>query len=239
MKSTYFLILFLTVIVPFVFSFHPKLRFHKTFIPFFTASIMVAAFFIAWDIWFTNLKVWGFNPDYVSGIVVFNLPIEEVLFFICIPFSCVFTYHSLTQFYQFKWNPKTESRLIFAIAFVLFLLGILYHQKAYTTSTFLSLSVILILIRFGMNAPFIGKVFSIYPILLIPFFIVNGILTGTGLDQPVVWYNDAENLGIRLFTIPIEDVFYGFELILLNIFAYEYLLKSKQQNVLSRTKETG
>ena len=69
---------------------------------------------------------------------------------------------------------------------------------------------------------------SIYPVLLIPFFFVNGILTGSGLQEPVVWYNNAENSGIRLFTIPVEDVFYGFELILLNIFLYEYF-KSKNK----------
>ena len=72
-----------------------------------------------------------------------------------------------------------------------------------------------------------GKLFSVYPVLLIPFFIVNGILTGTGLAEPVVWYNNAENLGIRLITIPVEDIFYGFELILLNIFIYE-LIKAKK-----------
>jgi hypothetical protein len=56
---------------------------------------------------------------------------------------------------------------------------------------------------------------------------VNGIHNGTGLDEPVVRYNNLENLNIRLFTIPVEDVFYGFELILLNLFIYLYLLRKK------------
>jgi lycopene cyclase domain-containing protein len=65
------------------------------------------------------------------------------------------------------------------------------------------------------------RVFTVYLLLLIPFFIVNGILTGTGLEEPVVWYNDEENLGIRLLTIPVEDVVYGFELFLLTVFFFE------------------
>lgn len=224
MKSLYFLILLGTVFVPFIFSFHPKLRFDKTFKSFFIANALVAFVFILWDIRFTQLGVWGFNPNYVSGIFIGNLPIEEVLFFVCIPFSCVFTYHCLTKFYTFAWNPKTENRVITAAAVFLFVIGLIYCQHAYSALTFLSLSALLILLRFVAHVNWIGKLLSIYPILLIPFFIVNGILTGTGLEQPVVWYNDSENMGIRLFTIPIEDVFYGFELILLNLFVYHWLL---------------
>jgi lycopene cyclase domain-containing protein len=59
---------------------------------------------------------------------------------------------------------------------------------------------------------------------MLPFLMVNGVLTGSLIDAPIVWYNDAENLGIRIFTIPVEDVFYGMGLVLLNILLTETFL---------------
>ena len=79
--------------------------------------------------------------------------------------------------------------------------------------------------QFALRVNWVGKLLRNYPIILIPFFIVNGILTGTGLEEPVVWYNDYRNLGIRLLNIPIEDVVYGFEMILLTIFFYAFYVK--------------
>jgi len=61
--------------------------------------------------------------------------------------------------------------------------------------------------------------------MLIPFFIVNGILTGSFIENEVVWYNNDENLGIRLFTIPIEDTIYAFTLILTTLALTEYFQK--------------
>jgi lycopene cyclase domain-containing protein len=61
--------------------------------------------------------------------------------------------------------------------------------------------------------------------MLIPFFIVNGILTGSFIDEPVVWYNNDENLGIRLFTIPVEDSVYAFTMILTVLVLTDYFHK--------------
>ena len=61
------------------------------------------------------------------------------------------------------------------------------------------------------------RFYVIYGILLLPFLIVNGLLTGTGLASPVVWYNPSEIYGVRILTIPVEDIFYGMDLILLNL----------------------
>ncbi|GIR49788.1 MAG: hypothetical protein CM15mP58_18850 [Burkholderiaceae bacterium] len=47
-------------------------------------------------------------------------------------------------------------------------------------------------------------------VMLIPFFIVNGVLTGSWIVDQVVWYNDTENLGLRISTIPIEDGIYAY-----------------------------
>lgn len=52
-------------------------------------------------------------------------------------------------------------------------------------------------------------------------FIVNGYLTW----RPIVIYGEGQYLGTRLFTIPIEDFFYGFALLTLNISIWEFYTK--------------
>ena len=222
MKSLYLLLNFFAVLIPFIFSFHPKLNFYKYFKAFFIANILVAVIFITWDIVFTRIGVWGFNPTYVSGIYLLHLPIEEILFFVFIPFACVFTYHSLNLFFTIKWKPQIENVFVLTFSMLLFVIGIYSVPKLYTSCTFISLPLVLIAIKYVAKVNWLPKLFFSYLILLIPFFIINGILTGSGLENPVVWYNNDENLGIRILTIPVEDIFYGFELILLNVFLYEF-----------------
>lgn len=225
MKLTYLLVNFCTILVPLIFSFHPRIRFNESFKHFFIANAIVAVLFLCWDAYFTAIGVWGFNKDYVTGISFIGLPLEEVLFFICIPFACLFTYHSLTKFYQVKWNAAFEKVFVLVFSSVLLIVGIANIDRLYTSYTFISTSLVVLALKFLLRVDWLAKAFTIYAVLLIPFFIVNGILTGTGLDEPVVTYNNNENLGIRLLTIPVEDAFYGFELVVLNIYFFFLLQK--------------
>lgn len=220
MNYTYLLINYFTIIIPFLFSFHPKIQFYKHFKSFFGANLVAALIFILWDVIFTKKGVWSFNTDYTIGVNLFGLPIEEMLFFICIPFACIFTYHSINRFYNIQWKPKIEVIFTLSLASLLLLVGFINLAKSYTAFTFISTGLLLLLLKFIFKVDWLPKIYTIYLPLLIPFFIVNGLLTGTGLPTPIVMYNDAENLGIRIGTIPFEDVFYGFELILLNLFLY-------------------
>ena len=154
---------------------------------------------------------------------------EEILFFICIPYSCVFTFHCINEHVKIGW--RKSSITIFTTFLILFLLVISFinRSRIYTSVTFVSLAFLLIITTYLLKSVWMGNFFIVYLLLQIPFFIVNGILTGTGLPEPVVIYNNAENLGIRILTIPVEDIFYGMCLILLNVLIYELLLAPIQQ----------
>lgn len=213
--------------VPFLFSFHPKINFYKKAKSAWISILSVALIFIVWDIYYTHLGVWGFNPKYLSGFMFINLPIEEVLFFICIPYACLFTYYCFTLFVDSLIFKKAETFITAILLVFLLVFGLLNFPKLYTFYTFIPLAIFLAALKFLFKMPWLNKFYFSYLVLLIPFTIVNGILTGTGLEEPVVWYNDLENMGFRLLTIPFEDVFYGMLLILLNVTLFEIQNKLK------------
>ncbi|SIT20372.1 lycopene cyclase domain-containing protein [Chryseobacterium gambrini] len=228
LQYTYLLINFFTVIVCFIFSFHHKIKFNRHFKAFILASSIVALFFIVWDIWFTKIGVWWFNDKYLLGLRIVNLPIEEILFFICIPFSCIFTYFCLDKFFRLDWKPEMEKIFVIFSILTLVILALYCNDRIYPFMTFLTTAISLFVLYFILNARWIGKASFIYLILMPGFLGVNGILTGTGLDSPIVNYNPEHFLGIRILTIPIEDTVYGYEMILWNIFLFQKFKKKEQ-----------
>lgn len=226
---TYLIVDLACIAVPFIASFYKKHAFHKEWNSFFKANIIVALLFIIWDSIFTNLGIWGFNTDYLTGIHLGNLPIEEVLFFICIPYCCVFTYFALQHL--IKNNPLEKAAPVLSSFFIiaLFVIGLFHFEKLYTSITFLSTAIFLTYLK--LKKINLSYHYLTYFLILPFFFISDGILTGSFLVEPIVWYNDAENLGIRIGNIPIEDSIYGLLLIFMNIELYRYF-KNRKTKVL-------
>ena len=220
-QYTSLLVDFACIIIPFIASFYPKHPFYKEWIPFFLANIIVGLFFLIWDFYFTDWGIWGFNPDYLTGYYLLNLPIEELLFFVAIPYACVFTYFALK--YLVKKNPMVHyHRFVTLILLcVLMVVGLFSLDKWYTGVTFLLTGGYLAIQLFRKVD--LSYHYLAYFIILPFFFVSNGILTGSFLESPIVWYAEDENLGIRLFTIPIEDTVYGLLLILMNIDLYMFI----------------
>ena len=213
----YSFILFFSVIVPFIFSFHKRVQFNLHFKSFFFGLIGMLLIFIPWDIWFTSLGIWGFNPKYLTGLYFFNLPIEECLFFICIPFCCIFTYHVVWTLSKNK-SFKPMKRTCWIISFALLLAGVLLNDMMYTAYTFIGLSIAMLIAPYYVN---MKVFFKTYLILLFPFLVVNGLLTGSFIEEQIVWYDDNNNISLRILTIPVEDFFYSFFMLLVVMIGYQ------------------
>ncbi|WP_313373836.1 lycopene cyclase domain-containing protein [Chishuiella sp.] len=222
---TYLLILFFTVIICFIASFDKRLQFNHYFGAFIKASILVAIPFIGWDIWFTEKGVWWFNKSYTLNIIIAGLPLEEWLFFIFIPFSCVFTYFSIDKFFKLKWLIGFNNLITFITIIVCSVIALLHYDKIYTLVTAIITIITLIFLHFIVRIDWISKASLVFTILMLGFLPVDGILTGTGLESPIVNYNPADFLGIRILTIPIEDAVYGYSQFLLNLYFFKLFSK--------------
>lgn len=238
-ELTYFLILFFTVIICFIASFDKRIQFYKYFGAYFKAAVIVAVPFIAWDAWFTDHGVWWFNPLYTTGINIAGLPIEECLFFICIPFSCVFTYFCLDKFFKLDWANAFNNIIVFVSVIVCVVIALLHHDKIYTLVTAVVTTLTLIYLHFIVRINWIGKASLVFFVLMLGFFPVNGVLTGTGLESPIVNYNPNEFLGVRMLTIPVEDAVYGYTQFLLVLYFFHMFQQEKPYKIKQQSSPEG
>lgn len=220
---TYLLLNLLTIAYPLLQSFEWRIQYARKWRHLFPAIFITAALFIAWDVWFTAVDVWHFNPVYLSGVYLANLPLEEWLFFLTVPFALVFIYECLIYFQPTPYllayvRPFTLGAAVLMIGIALFL-----HDQLYTLVTFLGAGVVLIFHWVLFPAAYQYRFWQAYLIHLIPFFGINGVLTAL----PVVVYNDAQHLGFRLMTVPANDLIYSLMLFGMNLSIYEWLRSRK------------
>lgn len=222
-KYLYLFLDLIVFIVPFALSFYKEAPFFKKWKYLGIALLITSVLFIVWDEIFTQEKIWGFNEKYVTGIFLGSLPLEEIMFFICIPYASVFTYFALNHTIE-KDHLFPHQELISSVLIILLLIAGIYNiDKWYTGVTFIALALFLAFQMLKIKPRYMGRFYFAFGILLVPFLIVNGILTGSFIDESVVWYNDNHTLGMRIGTIPLEDFFYALLLIVTNIAIIEWL----------------
>jgi lycopene cyclase domain-containing protein len=89
------IVLFLSGILPFILSFWRPLKFYQNWPSLIYSIFIILIIFGGWDIFAVFRQHWYFNPDGVWHFKIVNLPLEELLFFIIIPFCCIFTWEAI------------------------------------------------------------------------------------------------------------------------------------------------
>ena len=70
------------------------------------AVLPVAAVFLLWDEVAICAHVWIYNRTYISGVTIpFQLPVEEVLFFLVIPVCGLLTYNAVSAILE-RFNRR-------------------------------------------------------------------------------------------------------------------------------------
>lgn len=208
-----------TVFFPFVLSFDKKVNYASKWYAVFPAIVLIGLPFLIHDYWFTRMGVWGFNERYLTGPHLLNLPIEEVLFFLVVPYSCTFIYACVRAYF-----PRATFGLFNHVVYVLlsiYLVAILVAGFGNWYSTMVALVALPVLLYVWRNRAAYTHVPISFVLSVIPFFLMNSVLTGLFTPEPVVWYNPEEIVGLRWGMIPAEDILYCFILVVGNILVYK------------------
>lgn len=222
-----------TLLGPLILSFDKRVAFYTRWKALFLGIAVMMLVFIPWDILFTHYNIWGFNKDYLTGIDIVNLPLEEWLFFIVVPYACVFIYACLNHYIKKDIFQSSYRLIAIVLISILLLVAVFNVGKLYTSiacffaAAMLSLSVV-------KQKKWLGRFLLAYFVSLIPFLVVNGVLTGSWIKDQVVWYNSDHILNIRIGTIPLEDTIYNLGMLLLTIYVFESKTKLKKTS----TKKT-
>jgi lycopene cyclase domain-containing protein len=102
--SRYLIVLLLSGVPPFLLSFYGPLAFWRHARALGATLSFVVVVFGAWDVVATARGHWHFDPAGVYPARLINLPLEEVLFFVVIPFCCIFTWE-VCLYYSARKRP--------------------------------------------------------------------------------------------------------------------------------------
>jgi len=219
MSLTYLLINFAIISVPLCYTRYKRIAYYRQLTAVGFSILVVSSCYLIWDIFVTARGEWGFNSRYLTGIKIINLPLEEILFFITVPYSCLFIYEAILQTTK-NSDFKIPNSAIIAVIVLLTAASLVFYRQGYTMKALASCAVFL-----GATLPLDrslirSKQYWLWlAVCYIPFLIFNSVLTAL----PVVQYNSAAIWGIRVGTIPVEDFFYNYSMLSFYVLFYRMM----------------
>lgn len=218
MKFEYLLFNLIVIAGPLAYSFEKTINFRQFWREAFFGIVGSLIVYVLWDSSVTN-RHWYFNTPYMLDFRLLKLPIEEWLFFITVPYACLFVREVLKL--VVKNSQKRELEWVRAGMFALLPFGVLIFQsgKEYTGLVLIAFGVVAFLDRQLRTNTLLQTRTYIFLASVIGFTLVfNMYLTA----RPLLIYAPAYQLDFRVITIPIEDFGYGLTHIALCNVIYEY-----------------
>lgn len=233
MKSEYLIFNIIVISGPLFFGSLKRFYFLNYFREALISIIIAAIPFLIWDISVTD-RHWFFADEYTLGFRILGLPFEEILFFFTVPYACLFTWQMVKKFSTsneiIKDNSKFSTYLttLIILFFITALISLFFGKEYTALASFIFALSLIFDEKFGAQI-FFSKRFLNY-FLFVSFFtlIFNGYLTW----RPIVTYDEIYQLGFRIITIPIEDFFFGYALLILATSIFERLLKKNINDLL-------
>jgi lycopene cyclase domain-containing protein len=221
----YFILILIASAVPLALSFEPKVRFYRKFYALLPALMVTGLLFLCWDVVAVARGDWRFNEAFLLGPQLLGVPIEEILFFILVPYCCIFIYEVVCCF------RRDRIWLIPSWYFALVVMALIWMASAFRGQGYTF--TVLALCAFSLVATSVVKPtilrssnhWIFLAITYVPFILLNSALT----SAPVVIYNPRAIWGLRIATIPIEDFFYSYALLSINFLIYQFLLDSSRR----------
>ncbi|MBP9872601.1 MAG: lycopene cyclase domain-containing protein [Haliscomenobacter sp.] len=227
-RFTYLFLHLFTIVPVFLLSFDRKVHYYTRWRHLAPATLVVGMLFIAWDAFFSYKGVWGFNEEYLTGGAFLRLPWEEWMFFVTVPFGSLFVYECLNAYFPGDPLRGLDKPITLGLAIGLLAVGGVHFEKMYTSTTFILAGGFMLFHFLMIPNTYRTLFYRAFLVILVPFVMINGVLTGGLTARPVVVYNPDEFLGLRLVSIPLEDAVFGF-LNLFGILSLYFLFMGKRK----------
>ena len=218
--NTYVLITLLVISGPLALSFDKRVAFFRQWKRLIVAIIPVSAIYLLWDVLVTERGHWSFKPEYAGSWQPLGLPAGEWLFFFVVPYACLFILEVVRAYFPRKRFTNIKLVRTLAVGAIILLLGgsYLWRDQAYTVLALLAAAAwVALTVSMRIELLTDSHLYLFFGLSIMAFFVVNGVLTGL----PVVRYNPQAIWGIRIITIPLEDLFYNISMLGFYALSYE------------------